>query len=100
MRILILDGSTNQAVACVRSLARAGHIVSVGASTSWSKAGWSRSCHSSFVYPSPSEDINAFIAGIEAETAREPSTLVLPMTERIMQPLSAHRDAIFRAGGR
>ena len=40
MRVLVLDGNENQAVACVRSLAKGGHVVSVGADSSWSKAGW------------------------------------------------------------
>ena len=33
MTILVLDGNENQAVACVRSLARTGHRVEVGADT-------------------------------------------------------------------
>jgi hypothetical protein len=32
-RVLVLDGNENQAVACVRSLARAGYHVTVGAHT-------------------------------------------------------------------
>ena len=40
MRVLVLDGNQNQAVACVRSLAKQGHSVLVGSTTSWSKAGW------------------------------------------------------------
>ena len=52
MRILVLDGNENQAVACVRSLGRAGHDVTVGAPTRWSKAGWSRFGKGTFVYTS------------------------------------------------
>jgi predicted dinucleotide-binding enzyme len=37
MKIIALDGNENQAAACVRSLARAGHRVIVGATTAWSK---------------------------------------------------------------
>jgi predicted ATP-grasp superfamily ATP-dependent carboligase len=100
MRILILDGNENQAVASARSLARAGHTVSVGAATSWSKAGWSRSCRSVFTYTAPQADAEAFVERIAEETARERGTLVLPMTERTTLPLSANRETIFRAGGR
>jgi len=42
MRVLLLDGNQNQAVACVRSLASKGHRVFVGNISGWSKAGWSR----------------------------------------------------------
>ena len=56
MRVLVLDGNENQAVASVRALARAGHRVAVGADSSWSKAGWSRSCAERFRYPDPDRD--------------------------------------------
>jgi predicted ATP-grasp superfamily ATP-dependent carboligase len=100
MKILVLDGNENQAVACVRSLARAGHRVSVGASTSWSKAGWSRFAESSFTYPAPQDSADRFVASIRDEAAREPGTLVLPVTERTTLPLSARREEILAAGGR
>ena len=100
MKVLILDGNENQAVASTRSLARAGHRVAVGASTSWSKAGWSRYCHSSFTYTAPQEDAMAFISSITEEAAREPGTLILPMTERTTLPLSLHRDALRAAGAK
>ncbi len=100
MKILVLDGNENQAVACVRSLARAGHRVSVGASTSWSKAGWSRFAESSFTYPAPQDSVDRFVARIRDEAAREEGTLVLPVTERTTIPLSANREEIFAAGGR
>src|SRR5262245_49368987 len=100
MRVLVLDGNENQAVACARSLARAGHRVSVGADTSWSKAGWSRSCRSTFVYPATQQDADAFVARIVGEAAREPGTLVLPMTERSTLPLSERRDLLFAVGAR
>ncbi|HEY9403722.1 MAG TPA: ATP-grasp domain-containing protein [Pyrinomonadaceae bacterium] len=100
MRVLVLDGNENQAVACVRSLARAGHAVSVGAHTSWSKAGWSRGCRSTFAYPAPQEDADAFVRSVVSEAGREPGTLVMPMTERTTLPLSARRAEIFGAGGR
>src|SRR5262245_13087452 len=100
MRVIVLDGNENQAVACARSLARAGNHVSVGADTPWSKAGWSRSCRDTFVYPAPQQDADSFIACITEEAAREPGTLVLPMTERATLPLSAQRDLLLAAGAR
>jgi predicted ATP-grasp superfamily ATP-dependent carboligase len=100
MRILVLDGNQNQAVASVRSLASAGHQVLVGESSTWSKAGWSRSCESTFQYPSPQKDAPGFITRI-SEIAREKSgTLILPMTEATTLPLSAQRDQLFAAGAK
>ncbi len=100
MNILVLDGNENQAVACVRSLARAGHRVHAGATSGWSKAGWSRSCHSTFTYPSPASDAGAFVARIAELVQRLPDALILPMTEGTTLPLSEHREKIYSAGGR
>lgn len=100
MKILVLDGNENHAVACVRSLAQAGHEVFVGADTPWSKAGWSRYCKSSFIYPAPKDDIEAFVKKIAEQARRFPGTLVLPMTERTTLPLSAFRELIFAAGAK
>lgn len=105
MRILVLDGNQNQAVAAVRSLARAGHTVLAGDSTSWNKAGWSRFAHKTFRYPSPQREAKAFVSRIAelvaagADSSALP-TLVLPMTEATTLALSLHRERIFGAGGR
>jgi predicted ATP-grasp superfamily ATP-dependent carboligase len=96
----VLDGNENQAVACVRSLARAGHEVSVGADSSWSKAGWSRSARAAFRYAAPQQDAEAFVEAVAREAARSPGALVMPLTERTTLPLSARREKIFAAGGR
>lgn len=98
-RALILDGNENQAVACVRSLGRAGFDVRVGADTSWSKAGWSRYCRSQFSYPGPQNDARAFVDRVLDELRGQPPTLVLPMTERTTLPLSARREEIAARGG-
>jgi len=100
MRILVLDGNENQAVACVRSLARAGHIVHVGSSTAWSKAGWSRFSSGAFVYPSPVDDVEAFVAAIVDQLRLVKDALVLPMTEETTLALSNHRSLLAHAGGR
>lgn len=100
MRVLVLDGNENQAVACVRSLARAGHHVEVGADTGWSKAAWSRRCAGSFRYPSPDIDVPGFVDAIHEQAAREPGTLVLPMTERSTLPLSSSRERLAAACAR
>jgi predicted ATP-grasp superfamily ATP-dependent carboligase len=100
VKVLVLDGNENQAVTSTRSLARAGHRVTVGASTSWSKAGWSRYCNSSFVYTAPQQNTEAFVNCVAKEAAREQGTLILPMTERTTLPLSLHRNALAAAGAK
>ena len=42
----------------------------------------------------------AFVRQVAEEAAREPGTLVLPMTERTTLPLSLHRDVIFATGAK
>lgn len=100
MNVLVLDGNQNQAVASVRSLARAGHTVFAGEAASWSKAGWSRASSRSFRYPSPQESIAAFIEAVADFVRQRPGTLVLPMTEATTLPLSTHRDLLLSAGAR
>jgi predicted ATP-grasp superfamily ATP-dependent carboligase len=99
MRILVLDGNQNQAVAAVRSLARAGHTVLVGDSTSWNKAGWSRFARGTFRYPAPQRQAETFVSRIAELAAAQPGTLVLPMTEATTLSLSLHRGRISGAGG-
>jgi predicted ATP-grasp superfamily ATP-dependent carboligase len=100
MRVLVLDGNQNQAVASVRSLAHAGHTVFAGESASWSKAGWSRACSGRLHYPSPQEQVDAFLETIAGFVRQTPGTLVLPMTEGTTLPVSAHRGFLISAGTR
>jgi predicted ATP-grasp superfamily ATP-dependent carboligase len=100
MNILILDGNQNQAVASVRSLARAGHTVFVGESSSWSKAGWSRLSAGTLHYPPPKENVTAFLESLIAFVRQHSLTLVLPMTEATTLPISAHRDSLITDGAR
>jgi predicted ATP-grasp superfamily ATP-dependent carboligase len=100
MRILVLDGNQNQAVAAVRSLAAAGHTVMAGDSASWNKAAWSRFASETFRYPSPQRQAEAFVERIAQLVAFHPGTLVMPMTEATTLSLSLHRERIFNAGGR
>lgn len=100
MNVLVLDGNENQSVACVRSLARAGHLVAVGSPAAWSKAGWSRYAAGRFAYSSPKQNPMQFVRQIVTQLQKYPQSLVLPNTELSTLPLSQHREAIFSAGGR
>ena len=96
---MVLDGDENQAVACVRSLAQAGHEVWVGAANRWSKAGWSRFSHGQFQYVPPELDAQAYLHDIVREIRTLGSPLVLPMTERGTLLLSERREEVIAAGG-
>lgn len=96
----MLDGNQNQAVASVRSLARAGHEVWVGESSSWSKAGWSRSCARSFEYPAPQREADEFIKKLIDLARLSRGTLILPMTEATTLPISVNREKLAVAGAR
>jgi predicted ATP-grasp superfamily ATP-dependent carboligase len=98
MTVLVLDGNENQAVAAVRSLARAGHRVLVGAETTWSKAGWSRYAAGTFVYTSPEIDVDAFVARLADVTRDCGGAFLMPMTERTLLPLSRERARLVEVG--
>jgi len=100
MKILVLDGDQNQAVACVRSLARQGHEVRVGESRGWSKAGWSGFSAGSFQYASPQSNQKQFLDDLVTQCRKEPGTLVLPMTETSTLVISANRHVLADAGAR
>jgi predicted ATP-grasp superfamily ATP-dependent carboligase len=100
MNVLVLDGNENQAVSCVRSLAKQGHNVQVGATTRWSKAGLSRYAAGTFQYLDPAVDTGGFVGSIVERLREHRGALVLPMTERTTLPLSAQRESIFNAAGR
>lgn len=78
-RALVLDGQTNQALACVRSLGRAGTDVFVAATRRRPLASWSRFSRGRFLLED--ETPEAFAALRRWATARG-VTLVLPLTER------------------
>jgi predicted ATP-grasp superfamily ATP-dependent carboligase len=100
MTVLVLDGNQNQAVASVRSLARAGYTVISGEAASWSKASWSRTSSARFRYPSPHQSADLFVQAIVAFARVNPGILILPMTEATMLPLAAHRELLASAGAR
>ena len=98
MRILVLDGNQNQAVACVRSLARQDHTVLGGEAASWSNAGLSRFSSATFRYESPQHDPAQALAHILSHS--QPGTLILPMTEATTLLLSSNRDRVLSSGAR
>ena len=87
-RVLVLDGHTNQALACVRSLGRAGATVFVASPEPVPLAGWSRYCRSRF--RQSGEDVAAF-AALRHWAHEHAVDVVLPQRERSCVLCAAER---------
>lgn len=78
-KILILDGHTNQALACVRSLGAAGYSVVVASHQRFAVGTWSRFCSDTFYLKD--QDLESF-ASLRKWADKSGVTIVLPLTER------------------
>lgn len=87
--VLILDGHTNQALACVRSLGRAGYKVFVASHQRHPLAAWSRYCFGS--YRIKDQGVTAF-ASLRQWACRQDIKIVLPLTERSCLLCNSERD--------
>ena len=87
-RILILDGHTNQALACARSLGRSGYEVLAASHRYLPLAAWSRYCRGSFQLKG--ETVPAF-SEMRAWAHRQGVSLVLPLSERSCLLCNAER---------
>ena len=97
-RVLVLDGQTTQALACVRSLGRAGYDVLVASDRRWplgASTAWSRHCRGQFRVTG--ETVAAF-AELRAWAARQGVSVVLPLTERSCILCDADRAAWTEVG--
>lgn len=92
---LVLDGQTNQALACVRSLGRAGYDVYVAATRRRPLAAWSRFTRGRFLLTS--ETPEAF-AALRQWAAAQGVALVMPLTERSCVLCNLERSAWEAAG--
>jgi len=93
--LLLLDGQTTQALACARSLGRAGYRVLVASHRRRPLAAWSRFAHAVFVLEDQS--VPAFAAA-RAWAARQGARVVLPLTERSCHLCNVERGAWENAG--
>lgn len=94
-RILVLDGHTNQALACVRSLGNAGYEVLVASHQRLPLSGWSRHCSDTFFLND--QNVEAF-QEMRAWAKEKAVTLVLPLTERSCLLCNAERGEWEDAG--
>lgn len=94
-RILVLDGHTNQALACVRSLGRAGFEVLAASHRRLPLSAWSRYCRSYIRLDG--ENIESFTL-LRERARKEGVNIVLPVTERSCLLLNAERQKWEGAG--
>ena len=94
-RILVLDGHTNQALACVRSLGQAGYAVLVASHQPVAVGKWSRHCRAPFRLKD--QTVEAFNS-MREWAKRQGVQIVLPLTERSCVLCNAERSAWESAG--
>src|SRR5256885_8513392 len=87
-RVLVLDGYSNPALACVRSLGRAGYTVFVASHRRWPLAAWSRYCAGTCWHAT--ETLQGF-ATARAWAYAHGVGIVLPLTELACQLCNAER---------
>src|SRR2546426_4258706 len=88
--VLVLDGQTNYALSCVRSLGRAGYVVYVASDRRWPLAAWSRYCRASIRL----DDYTvAGFAALRAWAGEHGVSIVLPLTEGSCMLCAAERQA-------
>lgn len=94
-RILVLDGHSNPALACVRSLGRAGYDVLVASPVRLPLAWWSRHCRGGFRYEGPT--LAAF-RQIREWARQQGVSIVLPVSEESCALCNMERHAWEAAG--
>ena len=91
-RVLILDGNTRSALAATRSLGMKGVHVVVADENKRTLAGASRYCSERFTYPSPTGDLEGFLATVKRECSRREIGVILPMTDISTSTVLRHRE--------
>ncbi|MBZ0271047.1 ATP-grasp domain-containing protein [bacterium] len=94
LRVVVTDGGERSALAAVRSLGRAGHYVSVGASSLPCLAGRSRHAAGVFTYMNPTIDQGGFLDDILGECRRFAADLIMPMTDDTAFAIARARDRV------
>ena len=94
LRILVLDGGERAALAVVRSLVRAGHIVAVAAESRTSLAGSSRGVTERHVTPNPLLDADAFVREVVGILRASAIDLLIPVSDASTEAILERRDAL------
>jgi predicted ATP-grasp superfamily ATP-dependent carboligase len=94
MSVLVTDASGNHALSVIRSLGRKGLRVAAADSMRFAQGFFSRYCAEAAVYPSPTRGLPAFHAGLCRILKRLRPAVLMPMTERTILAIMAHREEI------
>lgn len=92
--VLVTDGEQRSALASVRSLGRAGHVVHVCSTRGRTIAGASRYCHSESRVPDPLRDADGYAREIIALASRLQADVVLPISEASLLAVLPHRSEL------
>ena len=92
--VFVTDGEQRPALAIVRSLARRGLSVIVGADRAVSLASTSKYCARHVTYPPPSTDREAFTRFLVDLVTREKIDVVLPVTDITTHAVCASQEAL------
>lgn len=96
-RVLVTDGGERAALAVVRSLGRAGHVVHVVSPRRRSLAGASRYARTDTQGPDPLAEPTRFIESVARLARRLEIEVVLPVTDAAMLALAERRDSLLPA---
>lgn len=91
MRVLITDGNERAALAVTRALGREQVEVIVGAESQRSLAGSSRYCRQSFVYPSPYQEPERFVARLLEMIRKHDVDALFPISDIAMHVIGPER---------
>ena len=92
--VLVLDAEQRAALACVRSLGRAGHTVFTGSHRSSPLAAASRWSRGNAVLPDPLAQAAAYAEGVRSLVQRWKIDVVVPVTDASALCLLPHRERI------
>ena len=92
--VLVTDAGRGSAVAFIRSLARAGHVVIAGDVSRVSAGCWSRSASSSFRYPDPYLEPTAAAEVLLERIVAHEVDVVIPITDATTKLVESLRDRL------
>lgn len=90
--ILVTDAGLSSAVCIIRSLSRAGYRVIASDSVAKSPGMVSRHASATVVYPAPDVDPQAYVHALEAAVGEHGISVIFPISDNAILPLSAERD--------
>jgi predicted ATP-grasp superfamily ATP-dependent carboligase len=92
--VLVTDAQGNHALAAARSLGQRGIRVLLADSVRSAKGLFTRYCAERAMYPSPSQSVSGFRAGMHRILEKLTPAVLMPMTERTILALATDRQAI------